>query len=46
MIVDCDQKDWSLYLPSIVGEELGKKVQIEVEMGQADQFLNYNPNDR
>ena len=33
MVVNCDQKDWSLSLPSIVDEELGKKFQIDVNLG-------------
>ena len=46
MVVNCDQKDWSLSLPSIVDEELGKKVQIDVNLGQAKQFFEYNPQER
>ena len=46
MVVDCDYQEWSLSLPSIVGEEFNKKVQIEVKLGQADGFLDYNQQER
>ena len=46
MVVDCEHEEWSLSLPSIVGEELGNKIQIKVEMGQADKFFGYNQKQR
>lgn len=39
--IKCD-KDWSLSLPYIVGEEVGEKFKIMIDRGTAAPFLRFN----
>ena len=41
-IIDCFEDEWTLDLPSIVGEESGEQFSVKADLGRASQVLLFN----